>query len=50
MSDVQVKEAGWVVQNISGFSAYLYGIGYSKETFVQELAAIVEHIKKSAQG
>ncbi len=49
MSDEQVKEAGWTAQVVTGFSAYLYGIGYSQETFMQELDAIVEHIKQSAQ-
>ena len=49
MSDEQVREASWVVQVITGISAYLYGLGYSQETFMQELDAIVEHIKKSAQ-
>ena len=49
MSDEQVREASWVVQVITGLSAYLYGIGYSQEKFMQELDMIVEHIKKSAQ-
>ena len=49
MSDEQVREASWVVQVITGLSAYFYGIGYSQETFMQELDMIVEHIKKSAQ-
>ncbi len=45
MSDEQVKEASWVVQVVTGISAYLYGIGYSQETFMKELDATVEHIK-----
>jgi hypothetical protein len=48
-SDEQVKEAGWVVKNLTGQSAYLYGIGYSVEKQKQEVEAIVEHIEKSAQ-
>jgi hypothetical protein len=48
MSDEQVREASWVVQVITGISAYLYGIGYSQQTFMQELDAIVEHIKSQA--
>ena len=40
---------GHIVQVVTGLSAYLYGIGYSQEKFMQELDAIVEHIKKSAQ-
>jgi hypothetical protein len=47
MGDEHVKEASWVVHNTTGFSSYLYGVGYSIETFSQEVAAIVEHIKKS---
>ena len=49
MDDEQIKEASWTAQAVTGFSAYLYGIGYSQQTFLQELDAIVEHIKKSAQ-
>ncbi len=49
MDDEQIKEASWVVQSVTGSSAYLYGIGYSTEQFSQELDAMVEHIKKSAQ-
>jgi hypothetical protein len=49
MDDEQVKEASWVAQSVTGLSAYLYGIGYSHEQFDQDLDAIVEHIKKSAQ-
>ena len=49
MDDERVKEASWVAQSVTGLSAYFYGIGYSRELFGQELDAIVEHIKKSAQ-
>ena len=49
MDDEQVKEAAWAAQTITGFSVYLYGIGYSKEQWLQELAAIGEHAAKSAQ-
>ncbi len=49
MDDEQVREASWVAQSVTGLSAYFYGIGYSQEKFMQELDAIVEHIKKSAQ-
>ncbi len=45
MGDEHVKEAGWVAQSVTGLSAYLYGIGYDKEQFEQELDAMVEHIK-----
>ncbi len=49
MNDEQVKEASWVVQVVTGLSAYLYGIGYDVEKWQQEVDAAVEHIKKSAQ-
>jgi AhpD family alkylhydroperoxidase len=45
MDDEQIKEAGWVVQNVKGASAYLHGVGYDQETFKQELDALVEHRK-----
>ena len=45
MDDEQIKEASWVAQSVTGISAYLYGIGYSKEQFGQEVDAMVEHIK-----
>lgn len=46
MDDEQIKEAGWVVQNVMGASGYLHGIGYSEEKFEQELEALVEFRKK----
>jgi hypothetical protein len=49
MDDEQVKEASWVVQSVTGASAYLYGVSYDGEMFQQELDKAVEHIKKSAQ-
>lgn len=47
LDDEQIQEASWVVQNVAGASAYLYGVGYSQEKFVQELDALVEYIIKS---
>jgi len=49
LSDESIKEAGWVVQSVTGASAYLYSVGYSGETFKQEVDKAVEHIKKAAQ-
>jgi hypothetical protein len=49
LSDEHIKEAGWVVQSVTGASAYLYSIGYNHEKFKQELDKAVEHIKKTAQ-
>lgn len=50
MDEEQFKEANWVAQSVTGLSAYLYGIRYDKEQAREELEAIVEHLKKSAQG
>ena len=47
MNDEQIKEAGWVVQNVTGASAYLYGVRYNQDKFRQELDTLVEHRKKS---
>ena len=51
MDDAQIQEAAEAVLQSSGISAYLYGIGYNLEQFLQELAAAVEHIKsQGGQG
>jgi AhpD family alkylhydroperoxidase len=47
MDDEQMKEAGWVVQNVMGASGYFYGIGYDKKKFDQELERLVEFRKNS---
>jgi hypothetical protein len=47
MGDEHIKEASWVVQSVTGASSYFYGVDYNKETFNQEVDAVVEHIKKS---
>ncbi|MFQ5854240.1 MAG: carboxymuconolactone decarboxylase family protein [Anaerolineae bacterium] len=47
LDDEQIKEAGWVVQNATGASAYLYGVGYDQETFREELDRLVEFRKKA---
>ena len=49
MRDEQIKEAGWVVQSVTGASGYLYSIGYSSEQFKQELERAVAYIKQAAQ-
>jgi hypothetical protein len=33
MGDEHIKEASWVVQSVTGASAYLYGVDYSNEKF-----------------
>ncbi len=49
MDEEHVKEASWVVQTVTGLSAYFYGIDYDMDTFMKELDAVVEHIEKSAE-
>jgi hypothetical protein len=49
MSDKHIKEASWVVQSVTGASAYLYGVDYNSEKFREELRAMVEYIKRAAQ-
>jgi len=49
MSDEHIKEASWVANSVTGASAYLHGVDYSREEFRQELGKAVEHIKKRAQ-
>jgi len=49
MSDKHIKEASWVVQSVTGASAYLYGVDYNNEKFREELRAMVEYIKREAE-
>jgi alkylhydroperoxidase/carboxymuconolactone decarboxylase family protein YurZ len=49
MGDEHIKEASWVVQSVTGASAYIYGVDYNNEKFREELRAMVEHIKMQAQ-
>jgi hypothetical protein len=49
MGDEHIREASWVVQSVSGASAYLYGVDYSHEKFRGELRAMVEYIQRAAQ-
>jgi hypothetical protein len=48
MDDAQIQEAAETVYQSAGMSAYLHGVGYSLEQFLQELGEAVKHIK--AQG
>ena len=48
MDDAQIQEAAETVYQSAGMSAYLHGVGYSLEQFLQELGDVVKHIK--AQG
>ncbi len=48
MGDAEIQEAAETVYQSAGMSAYLHGVGYSLEQFLQELGEAVKHIK--AQG
>jgi hypothetical protein len=49
MGEEHIREASWVVQSVSGASAYMYGIDYENEKFREELREMVEYIKRTAQ-
>ena len=49
MGEEHIREASWVVQSVSGASAYMYGIDYDSEKFRDELREMVEYIKRTAQ-
>jgi hypothetical protein len=49
MGDEHIKEASWVVQSVTGASAYMYGVDYSNEKFREELRAMVEYIKRASE-
>jgi hypothetical protein len=49
MGDEHIREASWVVQSVTGASAYIHGVDYSLEKFRGELQAMVEYIKRAAQ-
>jgi hypothetical protein len=49
MGDEHIKEASWVVQSVTGASAYMYGVDYSNEKFREELRGMVEYIKRAAE-
>jgi alkylhydroperoxidase/carboxymuconolactone decarboxylase family protein YurZ len=48
MGDEHIKETSWVVQSVTGASAYLYGVDYN-ELFREELRVMVEYIKRAAR-
>ena len=49
MGEEHIREASWVVQSVSGASAYMYGIDYDNEKFREELREMVEYIKRTTQ-
>ena len=46
-NEEQIKEAGWVVQTVTGVSAYFYSRSYDTGKFKKELDQMVDHIKKT---
>ncbi len=50
MNDEHVKEASWVVQSVTGASAYMHGVNYDKEKFLRELQSIVEYVRSAQKG
>ena len=48
MGDAEIKEASAAAQAAVGFSTYFHGIGYSVDTFKEELAGAVEYIKSQS--
>ena len=50
MGEEHIREASWVVQSVTGASAYMYGVDYDNEKFRAELRAMVEYIKRAAQA
>ncbi len=51
MDNTQIQEAAETVYQSTGMSAYLHGVGYSLEQFLQELGEVVKYIKtQSGQG
>jgi hypothetical protein len=44
-----IREASWVVQNVTGANAYVYGVDNGNEEFREELRAMVEYVKRAAQ-
>ena len=49
MGEEHIREASWVVQSVTGASAYLYGVDYSSDKFRGELRAMVEYIQRAAR-
>jgi AhpD family alkylhydroperoxidase len=43
----QIKEAGWVAQNVAGASTYLHGVRYDPDIFGKELEMLVEFRRRS---
>ncbi len=50
MSEEEITEAAAAVQVTIGVSAYLHGINYSLDKFLNELRASADHIKTQAKA
>jgi hypothetical protein len=49
LGDEQIEEASWAARFTAGISTYLYGIGYDKQRFLEDLERIVQYIQESAE-
>jgi len=49
MGESEIIEAAITVEQSTGASSYLHGIGYSEETFKQELDSAIKYIKSHAK-
>lgn len=47
ISEEQIKEAGWMAQSVTGASAYIHSIDYSRDQFKEEVGQAVDFIKRS---
>jgi len=48
IDDDQIQEASYAALQSAGFSAYLHGIGYSLNRWLEELSGAVEYIKSQS--
>ena len=49
IGDDQIQEASYAALQSAGFSAYLHGIGYSLNRWMEELSGAVEYIKSQSR-
>jgi alkylhydroperoxidase/carboxymuconolactone decarboxylase family protein YurZ len=45
LNDEQIKEAAWVVQSVTGASAYAHAVDYDLDVWHRELEQAVAHVK-----
>ena len=49
MSEDQIREAAWTVQEVTGSSGYMHAVDYDLEKFRRELDRLSEHIKAESK-